>query len=159
MSSARHDAFKAVTNYKSNGQALNFKKTPSAALFASNVFNDKIMKDRLPKSVYKRSITTAAAIWWPRRSISRTTSLGRCKPYATSPTSWKESWPTTCGLCRRIARSCSPSSRGAVPSALNQPWSDANAVWPGLVFCARGPKRSLGSTFRGRQLHAAVDCL
>lgn len=76
MSSARHDAIKAVTNYKSNGQALNFKETPSAALFASNVFNDKIMKDRLAKSVYKRSITTAAAIWWRRRSISKTTSLG-----------------------------------------------------------------------------------
>jgi glutamine synthetase type III len=76
LSSARHDAIKAVTNYKSNGQTLNFRETPSATLFASNVLNEKIMKDRLPKSVYKRSITTTAAIWCPRRSISRMTSLG-----------------------------------------------------------------------------------
>ena len=53
MSSARQDAIAAVTNYKANGQALNFRETPSATLFASNVFNDKAMKDRLPKSVYK----------------------------------------------------------------------------------------------------------
>ncbi len=53
MSSARQAAIAAVTNYKSNGQALNFKETPSSELFASNVFNDAVMKDRLPKSVYK----------------------------------------------------------------------------------------------------------
>ncbi|HEY2893279.1 MAG TPA: glutamine synthetase III, partial [Pirellulales bacterium] len=53
MSSARQDAIAAVTNYKSNGQALNFRETPSSAIFASNVFNDKVMKERLPKSVYK----------------------------------------------------------------------------------------------------------
>ncbi|HEV3138023.1 MAG TPA: glutamine synthetase III, partial [Pirellulales bacterium] len=53
MSSARQDAIAAVTNYKANGQALNFRETPSATLFASNVFNDKVMKDRLPKSTYK----------------------------------------------------------------------------------------------------------
>ena len=53
MSSARQDAIAAVTNYKSNGQALNFRETPSANLFACNVFNDKVMKDRLPKSAYK----------------------------------------------------------------------------------------------------------
>ncbi len=53
MSSARQDAITAVTNYKANGQALNFRDTPSATLFASNVFNDKVMKDRLPKSAYK----------------------------------------------------------------------------------------------------------
>ena len=53
MSSARQDAITAVTNYKSNGQALNFTETPSGTLFASNVFSDRVMKDRLPKSVYK----------------------------------------------------------------------------------------------------------
>ncbi len=53
MSSARQAAIAAVTNYKSNGQALNFKETPSSELFAANVFNDAVMKDRLPKSVYK----------------------------------------------------------------------------------------------------------
>ena len=53
MISARQEAIAAVTNYKSNGQALNFRETPSATLFASNVFSEKVMKDRLPKSVYR----------------------------------------------------------------------------------------------------------
>jgi glutamine synthetase len=53
LSSARQDAIAAVTNYKSNGSALNFTETPSGTLFASNVFNDKVMKERLPKSAYK----------------------------------------------------------------------------------------------------------
>lgn len=53
MSSARQDAIAAVTHYKSNGQALNFQETPSSSIFAANVFSDKVMKERLPKSVYK----------------------------------------------------------------------------------------------------------
>ena len=53
MKNARQDAIAAVTNYKANGAALDFRKTPSSELFASNVFNDTVMKDRLPKSVYK----------------------------------------------------------------------------------------------------------
>jgi len=53
LSSARQDAIAAVTNYKSNGKALDFSESPSGAIFAANVFSDKIMKDRLPKSVYK----------------------------------------------------------------------------------------------------------
>jgi len=53
LSSARQDAITAVTNYKANGQALNFRETPSGTLFASNVFNDRVMRDRLPKSAYK----------------------------------------------------------------------------------------------------------
>ncbi len=53
MSSARQEAIAAVTNYKANGAALDFRHTPSATLFASNVFHDKVMKDRLPKGVYK----------------------------------------------------------------------------------------------------------
>ncbi|REK18010.1 MAG: glutamine synthetase type III [Planctomycetota bacterium] len=39
--------------YKSNGAALDFHATPSGALFASNVFSDKVMRERLPKSVYQ----------------------------------------------------------------------------------------------------------
>ncbi len=58
MSSARQDAIAAVTHYKANGQALNFRETPSGALFASNVFNDKVMKDRLPKSAYRALLRT-----------------------------------------------------------------------------------------------------
>ncbi len=53
MINARQDAITAVTNYKSNGQALDFRETPSGTLFASNVFGDKAMKERVPKAVYK----------------------------------------------------------------------------------------------------------
>jgi glutamine synthetase len=53
LNTARQEAIAAVTNYKANGQALDFRKTPSGELFAANVFNDKVMKDRLPKTVYK----------------------------------------------------------------------------------------------------------
>ncbi len=53
MSSSSQAAIAAVTNYKSNGHALNFKESPAGDIFASNVFSDKVMKDRLPKTVYK----------------------------------------------------------------------------------------------------------
>jgi glutamine synthetase len=53
LSTARQEAIAAVNSYKSNGQALDFRETPSGALFASSVFSDKVMKERLPKSVYK----------------------------------------------------------------------------------------------------------
>src|SRR5829696_4044294 len=49
LSSARTEAIAAVTNYKSNGRSV----ASSHDLFGSNVFGDKEMKDRLPKSVYK----------------------------------------------------------------------------------------------------------
>ncbi len=42
-----------MTNYKSNGAALNFVDTPASELFSSNVFHDGVMKDRLPKATYK----------------------------------------------------------------------------------------------------------
>ncbi len=54
MSTARQAAISAVTNYKANGQALNFKETPAGELFGSNTFSDQVMKDRLPKTVYKK---------------------------------------------------------------------------------------------------------
>ena len=53
MKNARQDAIAAVTNYHSNGAALDFRKTPSGEVFAANVFSDQVMKDRLPKPVYK----------------------------------------------------------------------------------------------------------
>jgi glutamine synthetase len=46
-------AIAAVNSYKSNGAALNFRDTPSSALFGSNIFSDKAMKERLPKAVYR----------------------------------------------------------------------------------------------------------
>ena len=53
MSSARSSAIAAVNAYKSAGQAWNFRETPSSEIFGANVFGDRVMKDRLPKSVYK----------------------------------------------------------------------------------------------------------
>ena len=62
MNSAREAAIAAVTSYKTTRPALNFKETPTSELFASNVFHDGVMKDSLPKSVYKalqKTIKTA----------------------------------------------------------------------------------------------------
>ena len=53
MTSARSSAVAAINNYKSNGQAWNFRETPTSEIFGANVFSDSVMKDRLPKSVYK----------------------------------------------------------------------------------------------------------
>ena len=53
MTSARASAIAAINNYKSNGQAWNFRETPTNEIFGTNVFGDSVMKDRLPKSVYK----------------------------------------------------------------------------------------------------------
>jgi glutamine synthetase len=53
LSTARQAAITAVNSYKSNGQALDFRKTPTSELFCSNVFTEQVMKDRLPKPVYK----------------------------------------------------------------------------------------------------------
>ncbi|MFO1521035.1 MAG: glutamine synthetase III [Kiritimatiellia bacterium] len=50
---ARQAAIQAVTTYKPPEKALNYKDTPAHVLFASNVFNDSVMQERLPKSVYK----------------------------------------------------------------------------------------------------------
>ena len=53
MTSARANAISAINSYKSNGQAWNFRETPTSEIFGANVFGDAAMKDRLPKSVYK----------------------------------------------------------------------------------------------------------
>ena len=53
MSTFSQEAIAAVTNYKSNGEALKFKEASSASVFGTNVFSDRVMKDRLPKAVYK----------------------------------------------------------------------------------------------------------
>lgn len=46
-------AIAAVTNYKPIEKPLNFAETPSKDLFGVNVFSDAVMKERLPKPVYK----------------------------------------------------------------------------------------------------------
>ena len=53
MTTARSSAIAAINSYRSTGQGWNFRETPTSELFGSNVFSDAIMKDRLPKSVYK----------------------------------------------------------------------------------------------------------
>ena len=75
MSTARQAAIAAVTNYKSNGQALDFRQTSTNELFCANVFTDAVMKDRLPKPVYKALQATIkrAASRIPRASPARAT--------------------------------------------------------------------------------------
>ncbi|HEX4412452.1 MAG TPA: glutamine synthetase III [Lacipirellulaceae bacterium] len=52
-SSARMAAISAVTNYKPISEPLNFIETPTSQIFGCNVFNKAVMKNRLPKQVYK----------------------------------------------------------------------------------------------------------
>jgi glutamine synthetase len=53
MSTSRLNAVAAVTEYKPIEKPLNFAETPSKDLFGVNVFGDSVMKERLPKAVYK----------------------------------------------------------------------------------------------------------
>lgn len=53
MNTSRMNAVAAVTNYKPIEKALNFAETPSKDLFGVNVFSDSVMRERLPKPVYK----------------------------------------------------------------------------------------------------------
>lgn len=55
---ARLDAISAVINYKPISAPLNFAETPTKELFASNVFSMGVMKQRLPKPVYKSIMAT-----------------------------------------------------------------------------------------------------
>lgn len=50
---ARYEAVKAITNYRPLTPSLNFVQTPAKALFGANVFNDSVMRERLPKGVYR----------------------------------------------------------------------------------------------------------
>lgn len=50
---ARMQAISAVTNYKPISAPLNFHETPAGELFGANVFCDAVMKERLPKDVYR----------------------------------------------------------------------------------------------------------
>jgi glutamine synthetase len=57
-STARLQAIAAVTNYRSQGEPLNFAETSASEVFGANVFSSRVMKDRLPKTVYKSLIQT-----------------------------------------------------------------------------------------------------
>jgi glutamine synthetase len=53
MTSVRTSAVAAVNSYKPQGPAWNFRETPTGELFGKNVFGATVMKDRLPKPVFK----------------------------------------------------------------------------------------------------------
>lgn len=53
MSNARLNAIAAVTNYRATAPALDFSKTPASEIFGSNVFDNRVMKARLPKATYQ----------------------------------------------------------------------------------------------------------
>ncbi|MBL3583611.1 glutamine synthetase III [Oleidesulfovibrio alaskensis] len=55
---ARLNAIAAVTNYKAGTPAFSFADSTPTELFGSNVFNDKVMRERLPKKVYKSLMRT-----------------------------------------------------------------------------------------------------
>ena len=57
-SSARLQAIAAVTNYQSQSAPLNFAEESASEVFGANVFSTKVMKDRLPKTVYKSLMKT-----------------------------------------------------------------------------------------------------
>ena len=53
MTTARTNAISAINTYASTGPAWNFRETPTSQIFGANVFSAAVMKERLPKSVYK----------------------------------------------------------------------------------------------------------
>ncbi len=53
MTTSRMNAIAAVTNYRPIEKPLNFSETPSKDIFGVNVFSDFVMRERLPKAVYK----------------------------------------------------------------------------------------------------------
>ncbi len=57
---ARLNAISAIINYKPQHAPLNFNETKPTDVFGSNVFNDIVMKERLPKHVYKTLKKTIA---------------------------------------------------------------------------------------------------
>ncbi len=57
---ARLNAISAIINYKPSHAPLNFSETKPTDVFGCNVFNDNVMKERLPKHVYKSLKKTIA---------------------------------------------------------------------------------------------------
>jgi glutamine synthetase len=53
MSNTRQAAIAAVISYRPTHEPLNFLQTPAKEIFGQNTFNDEVMRDRLPKQVYK----------------------------------------------------------------------------------------------------------
>ena len=57
-SNSRREAISAVTNYKPISPPLNFADTPASEIYGVNVFGPAVMRDRLPKDVYKKLMKT-----------------------------------------------------------------------------------------------------
>ncbi len=57
----RQTAISAVTNYTPKVAPLNFAETSPTELFGANVFSDRVMKNMLPKDVYKSLMATRKA--------------------------------------------------------------------------------------------------
>ena len=55
---ARQDAIAAVTAYEPIEEPLNFLDTPMKSLFGCNVFSKSVMKERLPKDIFKKVMRT-----------------------------------------------------------------------------------------------------
>ena len=51
--SARLDAIRAITTYKPEPADFNFHETSPMDVYSCNVFNDRVMRERLPRDVYK----------------------------------------------------------------------------------------------------------
>ncbi|MDX1968757.1 MAG: glutamine synthetase III, partial [Planctomycetaceae bacterium] len=60
-SAARLNAISAVNNYKPLFPPLSFAETPAGEIYGSNVFSIKVMKERLPKNVFKSLMKTIDA--------------------------------------------------------------------------------------------------
>ncbi len=54
--SARQSAIQAITTYNPEATGFSYRDVKPTELFGCNVFNDKVMRERLPKAVY-RSLT------------------------------------------------------------------------------------------------------
>ena len=50
---ARREAITAAANYKHAGTPLDYKESPAASLFGTNVFGLATMKAQLPKEVFQ----------------------------------------------------------------------------------------------------------
>ncbi len=53
MTTPRARAIAAITAYRPSERSWNFRETPTSEIFGANVFNDAVMRTRLPKSIYK----------------------------------------------------------------------------------------------------------
>src|SRR5882757_2779521 len=61
----RRAAITAATNYKHTGIPLDYKESPAASLFGTNVFGLATMKSQLPKEIFKslkKTIDTGATL-------------------------------------------------------------------------------------------------